>query len=217
MLFTAGDGRLHRFRFQSAGGIFNLEGPSFDTVRWADSSLAERFHLNDPSWMTDPRSRQILLVTAIDQSSSEGQKRRLRSQIWWLELSWDGLTIKDAGKLFEDGEINPTSSVQPKRFPRLVADSAGKGTLYFLGRTSKEGSMRLESVPVRIDPRTGRPSLDSDARVQVIADDCAPAPFIISADGTTIFRISARTRKIVTEWLEKKEPSDSSVAIMSGS
>jgi hypothetical protein len=140
--------------------------------------------LADPAWPPESALGRRLLVSLQILEREGGLRRYSSSQLWWLRLDRDGMTILAAGPLLPPDPAIPGSEYWGDRFPTLLSGPGGGLALAYLTYRPGVHLGELRIAPLRIDPDTGEPSAAFGG--PVLASDCirtAPAP---SADGRRV-------------------------------
>jgi hypothetical protein len=152
--------------------------------------------VTDPFWSTDPRVRRWVFVAIMALEHNGGRPQYGLNRLWWLELSDDASRIVAAGPVIEDNGGETESDEVERRFPNVAVGPDGHSRLVFLERRDGTNIWRLRSAPLEFDAKTGRPRAvasrpgpDPESEVTL-----QPAPLLLSADGATVYGLSASGR-----------------------
>jgi hypothetical protein len=190
VLFAGRDGALYQLAFEEFGTPGMGRGLSIrpKPLSWREQPAgARRAIFSDPTWPTDSRLRGRVIVSVQlaplgSQSSSFGPAR-----LWWLSLSQDGSEIVAGAPLIQSNP-DETSARAQMHHERLHAVSSGPhGSLvlaYLVHRPSYEG-YELRVGKIRLDPRTGHPSVIRGDEPP-LADGCVSVAPTFSSDGRWI-------------------------------
>jgi hypothetical protein len=198
VLFAAGDGRLYQYEFESQAGT--TSDP--DTARqheptplvWDCKAPGEGdIYFSDPHWSTDASLNRIVVVALRLIEPNTGRQRFTKSQLWWLRLSEDGDSIKEAGKL-----VQPTTEVSDveERCPSIGRTSDGRLALAYLRKIGSR-PWELRMTPLTLDA-TGVRRLTLTSVGSKIAEGCQPFSPIISSDGRCISYIQGDSPRFAT-------------------
>ena len=230
ILFSAGDGRLHRCQlpvgdhgsgmFGSAsddsgqGGVIALEWE----VRPPGSG---RIMLADPVWSSDPRLRNWVIVALSQQNDHPRHARFRPARLWWLELSEQADTILAAGRLTAPAIGAVDDDEFEERYPNIAIGPGRDVRLVYLTRDMDESSWRLRSAGLRFDTVTGHPRLEPESEGKNgPGEGLKPAPFVVSADARQIFGLDrsgrVKTLSLMTEKTGQGEASISQIGTSAG-
>jgi hypothetical protein len=207
LVFSTGDGRLYQCKLSPRGDAGDSRESSCDSsgpaveplpVDWRvrPPGLGEVF-LADPVWSSDPRLRKWVIVALSLKRRRAGMVVYQQPRLWWLEMSDQADAILAAGPLSgpAGSEPEPAAADRAERLPSIAVDASGTIRLVWLAQRPGEGSWRLRSAGLELDPETGRPGLDSDTAASISPGvELATAPPVISADGTRLFRFAGPGR-----------------------
>jgi hypothetical protein len=203
ILFAAGDGQLYRQslstapddpagRDGSSPDIPKVPGPR--PVVWKCPAPGNGpVYLADPFWPSDPRLDHLLFVTLSYLARPEDTFLTGSPQVWWLRMSLDGAAIEAAGPLFSPEPGRGDHHPRYPRFPQVAVDGEGTIRLAYLTRAAGQGSADLTTIPLELDPVTGRPRPRPGQAPRLLARGCATVPPVFTADGTRVFGISQGT------------------------
>ena len=207
ILFATGDGRLYQCNLSPRGDTGDSQEPSRArsgqaveplAVEWRvrPPGLGEVF-LADPVWSSDPRLRKwVIVALSLKQRGAERVVYR-QPRLWWLEMSDQADAILAAGPLSEPAtdQPEPASAERAERLPSIAVEAGGTIRLVWLAQRPGAGSWRLRSAVLQLDPKTGRPRLDSAAAATIgPAAELATAPPVLSADGGRVFSLAGPGR-----------------------
>jgi hypothetical protein len=193
VLFAAGDGRLYQYEFESHSGT--TSDPDGDRQNeptplvWdCKAPGTGDVYISDPHWSTDTHSNRIVVVALRLIEPNTGRQQYTRSQLWWLRLSEDGHSIKEAGRL-----VQPPTGVNDveERSPSIGRTSDGRLALAYLRKTGFK-PWELRMTPLDLDATGVRP-LTLTSVGSRIAEGCQPFSPIISSDGRCISYIQGDT------------------------
>jgi hypothetical protein len=186
VFFAAGDGRLYQYEFESVAGTTSGPGVAREDrptpIVWdCKAPGTGDLYLSDPYLSTDTRLSRIVLVALRLIEPNTGRQRFTRSQIWWLRLSEDGHSVKEAGRLVE-----PTPGVADveERCPSIGKTADGRLSLAYLRKVGM-GPWELRVAPVALDSARARPLIVTTLG-SMIAEACLPFSPTISSDGRYI-------------------------------
>jgi hypothetical protein len=137
--------------------------------------------LADPEWPSEPRLGRRLLVALQVLERVEGLLSYSSSQLWWLQLDRDRMTIVAAGPLLRPDPTIPASGSWGDHFPALLSGPGGEMALAYLTFRPGVHLGQLRIAPLRIDPATGEPSAAGGG--PVLASNCVGTALAPSADG----------------------------------
>ena len=182
VLFSAGDGQLYHYAFETSPLFAGSERRLPDTqpipIRWRCEKPGEDIFIAEPQFIADPRLSRVLLVTLRYRGSNEQPTRFGPMQIWWLRLDEGGREIVDAGRL-----LDPALSAQwaDVRCPSTGRDASGELFLAYHRKVSREPwGVQVATLP--IDTKSGTP-LTVTAKGRLLASRCQPMPAVFSEDG----------------------------------
>jgi hypothetical protein len=222
ILFAAGDFRLYRCRLSAEDAEPVVRRPTnyasgsvepSEPVLWnvPPPGMGEPM-MTDPVWPDDARLKQWLFVSLTTLESQGKQLAYGPSQIWWFEMSDDASAIVAAGRLTALPEGESDRARIEQRFPNVAVGPDGESRLVYLERENREMGWRLRSGTIQFDARTGRPVAVTDVRSPVpeLQDRFQPVSLLASADGATVYGLSAAGGGIVA-WplLPRKNPEGS--------
>ncbi len=223
ILFSAGDGRLHRCQLPLGDlgrGMLGSSSENSDQegaipLAWKVKPPGSgRIWLADPVWSSDSRLRNWVIV-ALSQQSDHSRHARFRpARLWWLELSEQADTILAAGRLTAPaiGEVDDDHFEE--RYPNVAIGPGRDVHLVYLTRDVDEPSSRLRSACLRFDTVTGRPRIEPESRgMDGLGEGLKPAPLVVSADARRIFGLDRSGRvKTLTLMTDKSGQGEGAVS-----
>ena len=202
VLFPAGDGQLYRCsitgragettRDDSRSSPLKNEGSAREAraVTWETKMPGRaRALLSDPAGSSDPLLGHLIFVSMCIQDLRDGRPAILPPKLWWLQMNDGGDAIVNAGRLTKPGPDESGNDTIHERLPSVVTGVGGDISLVYLTRYSQQKSWQLQSAKLEIDAETSLPRLRSGAGTNLVADDVAPAPLVVSADGEQVYAI----------------------------
>lgn len=190
VLFTAGDGQLYRFSFESEAAATSSEGSAepVDTEPTALTWTCPKpgggdVFIGDVSWPVDARMGGRLVVSLrVYERDELGTRRFSKTRLWWLKLNHLATRIIEAGPLIDHDVSGPSARNVDERSPTAAPlpdgslglaytrqAHSGLGWMVCLARLSTDADHRLVA------------SLES--KTQVVAARAYPAPLAFSSDG----------------------------------
>jgi hypothetical protein len=188
-LFPAGDGQLY---VQSLESDDSFEGET-ETPRRVEgwgSGLdgSERAIISDVVRPIVPRLGGRLLVAMNPPLIGGKQRHYGRSELWWMTLDSEATRIEAAGRLIEPSATDPEDRRDDERMPNAVCTSDGGIALAYLRRRAETNEWSLQLVPLKVDPKTGIPSVSASESRKVGADSAVTMP-AFAPDGRTLYHI----------------------------
>jgi hypothetical protein len=186
VLFASGDGKLFCIEIATTeeGAIQPSVPPP---VSWA-SGLAPGAYVVplDPCWPADARLGGRVMVSLRRRQSTGTRVKLTPARLWWLKLDPHRATIVEAGPL----EVQTQTSVAGDedwdvRYPSFAATTEGALLIAYQIFRRGRSTGELQVAPLRIDPRTGAPSMLCSESVTV-GDGCVRMPAVFSRDGRRI-------------------------------
>jgi hypothetical protein len=195
LLFPAGDGQLY---VQSLDADDSSEGES-ETLRrvegWGSGfDRSERAIISDVVRPIVPKLGGRLLV-AVNPPFSGGVPRRFgRSEIWWLTLDSEATRIEAAGRLIQAKGTDGEDHRDDERMPNAVSTPDGGIALAYLRRHAATNEWSLQLAPLKVDPKTGIPSVSASESREVARDAAVTMP-AFAPDGRSLFHIPRSLEK----------------------
>jgi hypothetical protein len=193
MLLALGDGLLHRINLGGEAGdpLARPEpGATGGTVplEWACPFPGEgRPILSDP---ISPPIRALdgrVFVALCPRVSGRQRRSFAPAQLWWLRLDPSGASIVAAGRVTVPTTQDIWTSAE-ERLPNLAVAPDGRVVIAYLGRVRGESGWRLKVAPLRLDPKSGDPTVAPED-VREVAVDCAVTVPPFSPDGLWVYSI----------------------------
>jgi hypothetical protein len=191
ILFAAGDGQLHYFRFDGRDRetIRDENGTAQPKpLRWKVPPPGEgNVLVADPVWPAHSQWKRRILVSLSYQLETSGRAVHVGPEIWWLELDKEGESIEKAGRL-TIGKTDSDDGQSPvhERLPNLAATLDGRFALAYLSCPEDRRYWSLRVAPVVIEAGTGNPRLETTT-IPTLDPSCAPAPPTFSPDGRWVY------------------------------
>ena len=190
VLFTAGDGQLYRFSFESEAAATS-SGDSAEPVDSEPTALTWTcpkpgggdVFIGDISWPEDARMGGGLVVSLrVHERDEVGSRRFSKTRLWWLKLNHSATRIIEAGPLVNHDISGPSAQDFDERSPSVAALPDGSLGLAYTRQveTGLGWSVCLARLTTDADHRLV-PSLESKTRV--VAARAYPAPLAFSSDG----------------------------------
>jgi hypothetical protein len=207
VLFPGGDGQIYRFAFEtpartpsSSGAVRRAESPV--PLEWrCPLPGAGSAYVFDVCWPPDSRLRGLLLATVSVQHRIHGRLCYGPPALYWLRLDRAGTAIEDSGLIERRGE---SFEDRTERMPAVSAVPGGPLVIACMTRRVGSRHWDLETAALRVDPRTGIPTIEPGTS-RVLARNCAPTPPAFSSNGQWIACIcpdesrAARVRRIAVQ------------------
>ncbi len=206
VLFVAGDGVIYRYTFPEAVSKAAVDSSAnirtkgddgqdglLETISWrAKTPGLGPVYIKDLVWPARSLLKGRLLAALSYQVQHEGRPKFLGPQLWWLELSDDGLAIVNAGRFTvptpNENDFEHDYN-QEERLPNVavVPDGDGEGTLAltFLTRTRNQAHWELRLVPIENDSSGNLVARREHCRI-LCRHSIAAAP-TFSADGRWVY------------------------------
>jgi hypothetical protein len=202
VLFPAGDGQIYRCniadraREDATDDSRRDPGKNHDTVAkahplaWATEKPTRRVSfLADPAVSSEPLLRHIVFVALTMQDYRRGQRVNLPSKLWWLLLDDEGDAIVNAGRLTVPGPDDPSDDATYERFPSVVIGARGNISLVYLTRNANERIWTLRWGRLEHDSETALPRMRRVPGSNVLANDLAPSPLVLSTSGEHVYAL----------------------------
>ncbi|QEH38312.1 hypothetical protein OJF2_69130 [Aquisphaera giovannonii] len=188
ILFTAGDGRL--YRYDLAVGHRAPEGgrstPRPLEWRCPPPPKVPCF-LTDPALCTDPRFRDLAVVTLISQARGPGREIVQSTSLWWLRLDDDATAVEACGPIVEEPALDGGGARPLRRFPTLAAGRDGAPELVYLVKDERSPAMQMVLLPLEVDDRAGGLRMRPGAGPTTVSRGCAAVPPVVGAGGRTAY------------------------------
>jgi hypothetical protein len=189
VLFAAGNGSIYRYSFGPPVGDPRQDGwdePPARRLTWrCPTPGVDQVLVADLHWPTTPDLGGRLIASLSYQVSLDGKRVFRGPELWWLQLSRDGLAIEAAGRLTvaetEEGTID-----REERFPTAMSIPGGGIALAYLTRTRNQGDWDLRVSPLEFDPQSGSPRAER-GRGRVVAARCLATAPAFSMDGRWLY------------------------------
>jgi len=222
ILFAAGDGQLYRHDFPGwssdpskplADGPASLNESAPCPVTWqAPLPCGRPVFITDPVWPSHPLLRHLVFATVFPPLGESDLPDTDVTELLWMLMSDDGAVIEASGLLNLPTKYVPGSRTLVRRFPNVELGRDGTIRLAYLERVREERRIRLEVIPLEIDPETGHPHVLARCQPQVLDEDSAPVPPVFAADGMSVYMVSWRSGSIVKRQIESDRPGKIHVA-----
>lgn len=193
IVFAGGDGQLYHYAFGEANGAAALEDGAADPARpqrltWRTTPPGVGpIFFKDLVWPSDPRMGGRLIASLSYQIQTEGKRYYVDSQLWWIQLSGDGMDIEAVGRLIvPDGPGPIADPDDEERHPNLESSPEGGLVLAYLSRARPHKPWVLRVAPVALAPGTGMPIVRRGSS-RAVAGQCVAIPPVFSADGRWVY------------------------------
>jgi len=199
ILFSAGDGKLYRYRlrsFQSEANNSDSESESLIELKWKAKSIKTPFVIHDPVWPRTPELQGRMICVLGDVLNQEDGNRLIRTRLGWIELNSDRTEIVDAGLIQCGGPLSQDFSSTTPSLPEVCAPMDGvPPQLAYLTNTEPEAGWSLWVAPLKITGTKAAPLMDASEAVR-ITDRCTHMKPEFSSTGTSLFisRLAAPTQ-----------------------
>jgi len=212
ILFAAGDSELYLYDFP--GWSSNPSQPvseppegSNETalcrVTWQDSPpCGSKVFITDPVWPSHPLFRHLAFATFLAQLNESNGADAEVTDLLWLLMSDEGDVVKASGLLAIPTTNAPGDRMMFRRFPNVEVGRDGTIRLAYLERVQGQRSIRLEVVPIEIDPETGHPRVPAHSVTRTLDEDCALFPPLFSADGMSVYMVSRNSGQIMKRQIQ---------------
>jgi len=222
ILFAAGDGQLYLHDFPGWSSDPNetvtdtaarSDESTLCQVSWKGSPpLGASVFITVPVWPSHPRLRHLVFATVIPMLRNRQRMVTEPTKLLWLQMRDDGAVIEASGLLDVPKKKASEDLTVLKRFPNVELGRDGTIRLVFLSRIQRDCNLRLEVVPIEIDPETGHPRVPAHCLPRVLDEDCAPVRPLFAADGLTVYMVSRNSGLIVKRRIESDSPGKIHVA-----
>ncbi len=189
VLFASSDGVLYHYSFEGHEPALTSE-KSVDEdvpqpVSWSCPPPGRgKVFFSNPTWSKDDRLiDKVILTASVRERDRNGEISYSASQLWWLQMDLNGRTVRAAGRLTFQDEVDGREIND--RYPTVVAVPGKDPSLVFLREVQGESLWKICVCPLRIDPEDGTLTIEAD-EIRVLATDSIPNTPAVSTDGNWV-------------------------------
>jgi hypothetical protein len=192
VVFAAGDGQLYLLDLQAAGvpedGVM-VGRPR--PIRWeTDRPPSDMLHIRQPCWPGDRALGGRLVAVVYVRQPGQAGRSRLRSELWWLQLTPDCKAIAAAGRLIIPGEPDGAMTIGGEYAPSVGMTPDGVPILaYLVDSEGGEGTFELRTATIGFE---GEPGGDPAGRIPRVEAATTRPMASVNLMATPVFSTDAR-------------------------